>query len=98
MVSLKDFDLFGTQFNFNFSGNDKIKSKFGAVCSILYFISFSIVGLVICVDFFDYTNFLITYTFKSNVVAKNYTLTNENFFFALSIISINGEKQIMIIY
>jgi len=90
MVKFRDIDLFGTKFELKLDGEEKYKSKIGAICSLIYIISIVLIGSLCVKDFFDTKNLNVSYTLKekinANGEAKNSTLlNNSNFFLAFQI-------------
>jgi hypothetical protein len=53
---MKIFDIYGTEFKFLFNGDNKYKTTFGAICTLLTFIVAFIVTITIGSDFWFRTN------------------------------------------
>ena len=89
MININAFDIFGAKVDFTLNGNEIYKSKFGAACSIIFFLGTSVIGLLCFKDFFDTKNSNVTYTLKEqvNTNESNYktVLNNSNFFFAFQL-------------
>jgi len=89
MVNFRDLDLFGTKIEFKLDGEEKYKSKFGAVVSLIYLSSIIVIGSLCVKDFFDTKSLNVSYTLKEkdHTSADNLNiLNNDNFYFAFQVV------------
>ena len=90
MVRLRDLDLFGAKIEFNLAGETTYKSKFGAICSIIYITSFIVISYFIIYDFFDLKNSIITYTMQNKDNVEITLLNGKLYYFAFDLNTLGG--------